>query len=182
MNETHRLGNVARADAVDKALEAKNEILRRYSETGVPAGAFVPRSMRQYRLWEDSALGLIRLGSPNTVNLKDSEIARRELIEEASRLVAKLRAANTKPPQQKRKPQSELYLRDQKEIKRLNKLVRGMAATIQQLKNEAEAAITGRDQMSIDYANLKREMDNLRRSIGKSSGLRLVESDNKEVR
>jgi hypothetical protein len=55
-----------------------------------------------------------------------------------------------------------------------------MASTIQQLNNELETAVTGRDQMSADFANLKREMDSLRRSIGKPAGIRLVESNKRK--
>jgi hypothetical protein len=176
MDKTTQLGNMARADIVDKALKAKNKVLREYSEAGVPDGAFVPRSMTQYRLWEDATIGLIRLGSPNSVNLKDSENTRADLIREASGLIVKLRATHKKQSSEKRKSPSNLYARDQEEIKRLNKLVRGMTSTIQQLKNELEVAVTGRDQMCADYANLKRELDVLRRSVGKSSGLRVISS------
>jgi hypothetical protein len=179
VNDVSSLGNEARAELVDQALEARNKILRSYSETGVPKGAYVPKSMTQYRLWEDSNLGIVRLGSPNSINLKDSAPARVKLIEAASLLVVKLRST-LKKPVPKRKSHAELHGQDQEEIARLRKLVSGMASTIHQLNNELEAAVTGRDQMSADFANLKREMDSLRRSIGKPAGIRLVESSKRK--
>jgi hypothetical protein len=179
VNDVSPLGNVARAELVDKALEARNKVLRSYSETGVPKGAYVPKSMTQYRLWEDSNLGIVRLGSPNSINLKDSPPARAKLIKAASVLVVNLRST-LKKPVPKRKSHSELYGRDQDEIARLRKLVSGMASTIQQLNNELETAVTARDQMSTDFANVKREMDSLRRSTGKPTGIRLVESSRRK--
>ncbi|MFM0045454.1 hypothetical protein [Paraburkholderia sediminicola] len=173
MTGESKLGNAARVNFVDSTLEAKNSVLRQYRETGVPEGAYVPRSMTQYRLWENESLGIVRLGSPNSINVKDSEPSRAKLIREASSLIVELRAAE-KRPSPKRKPHVELYDRDQAEIRRLNRLVRGMASTIQQLSNDLEMAISGRDQMSSDFANLKREMDRLRRSLNQPSGLRLV--------
>lgn len=173
MSDEPKLGNAARMNVVDNALEGRNRLLRQYSETGVPDGAYVPRSMTQYRLWEDGHLGIARLGSPNSVNVKDSEPSRVKLIREASSLIVKLRAAEQRPLP-RRKPHAQLHARDQAKIKRLEKLVRGMASSIQQLSSDLETAISGRDQMSSDYANLKREMDRLRKSISQSSGLRLV--------
>ncbi|MBJ9656112.1 hypothetical protein I5588_16290 [Burkholderia multivorans] len=179
MNDVSPLSNVTRAELVDKALEERNRILRSYAETGVPNGVYVPKSMTQYRLWEDSNLGIVRIGSPNSINVRCSSPARVKLIKEASVLVVKLRSS-LKKPAPKRKSHSELHGRDQNEIVRLRKLVSGMASTIQQLNSELETALTARDQMSTDFANLKREMDSLRRSIGKPTGIRLVESSRRK--
>lgn len=176
MSNKPKLNNAARMKVVDDALEIRNRLLRQYSETGTPDGAYIPRSMKQYRLWEDAELSIVRLGSPNSTNVKDSGPSRVKLIQEASSLIAKLVAAERRPAP-KRKPHTQLHARDQANIKRLEKLVRGMASTIHQLSNDLEIAISGRDQMSSDYANLKREMDRLRKTLNQPSGLRLVKKD-----
>src|SRR6185295_3180763 len=48
-------------------IETKLQILQRYFSEGVPEGAFVPRNMTEFRLWEDQALGVMKIGSPNTL-------------------------------------------------------------------------------------------------------------------
>jgi len=49
------------------SIETKLQILQRYFSEGVPEGAFVPRNMTEFRLWEDEALGVMKIGSPNTL-------------------------------------------------------------------------------------------------------------------
>jgi hypothetical protein len=176
-DDRQRLSNTARADMVDAVLEKKNSILREYRETGVPKAAFVPRSMKQYRLWEDVDMGLSPLGSPNSINIKDSKPERVELIKEASSLIVRLRSA-LPAPRKTRLSHEQLYKRDQAEIKRLKNLTRGMAAAIQQLKQELETTQTGYDQMVADYTNLRKEMGELRRSVVKQSRIRLVRNEN----
>ena len=173
-----KLGNSARSEIVDGILAKKNAQLAKYVESGVLPGVYCPASMTQYRLWSDDSLGIERLGSPNSINVKDSPPGRITLIEEAASLVLKLRCRKKSPPP-KRKPHAALHARDQTEIARLNKLVRGMTSTIHHLTDEVETTQAGYDQVVKDFTNLQREMNELRRAVGKRVGMRIVRDEEK---
>ena len=174
MSNHGKLGNRARALVVDEERARRNDVLKQYCEMGIPSGAFFPKSMTQYRLWEDEALRISRLGSPNSINIRDSSESRGELVKEASRLIVKL-CSSIKATPSKRITSAQRHDNDRREIARLMKLTRGMASVIQQLKNELETAVLGRDQMSRDYARLKRELDSSRRAAGKRGDIKLVD-------
>jgi chromosome segregation ATPase len=42
-------------------------VLQKYSKQGVPDGAFVPKSLEQFRLWKDDELRLHEIGSKSTL-------------------------------------------------------------------------------------------------------------------
>jgi hypothetical protein len=55
------------------SIETKLQLLQRYMSEGVPEGAFVPRNMTEFRLWEDEPLGVMKIGSPNTLEQKQNK-------------------------------------------------------------------------------------------------------------
>jgi len=48
-------------------INAKIAVLQRYSKKGVPNGAFVPKSLEQFRSWTDKQLDLAQIGSKSTL-------------------------------------------------------------------------------------------------------------------
>jgi hypothetical protein len=57
-----------RKDRSQAIIRKKIETLENWLADGVPSEAFVPRNMAEFRLWEDNALKLERIGSPNTID------------------------------------------------------------------------------------------------------------------
>src|SRR5436309_2108045 len=48
-------------------INAKTAILQQYAKKGTPSGAFVPRSLEQFRVWADEKLKLEIIGSNSTL-------------------------------------------------------------------------------------------------------------------
>lgn len=63
----NHISNSRKKDS-QKIIKNKLAVLESYVADGVPENAFVPKSEAQFRLWEDSQIGLEKIGSPNTLN------------------------------------------------------------------------------------------------------------------
>jgi hypothetical protein len=61
-------GNSRRLRGAQEKIRRKLFVLKGYLSNGVPRDAFVPKSMNEFRAWENKKLGLERIGSPNTVS------------------------------------------------------------------------------------------------------------------
>lgn len=70
-------------------IRRKLAVLQDYLANGIPTGSFVPKSINQFRQWEDDARGLQRIGSPNTMSAESSP-HNKHLIETVKRLLAEL--------------------------------------------------------------------------------------------
>lgn len=70
-------------------IRRKLAVLQDYVANGIPTGSFVPKSINQFRQWEDDARGLQRIGSPNTMSAESSP-HNKHLIETVKRLLAEL--------------------------------------------------------------------------------------------
>jgi len=67
-------------------LNIETKLLQRYFSEGVPEGAFVPRNMTEFRLWEDEPLGVMKIGSPNTLEQnKGLKLRAQELVVEIAK-------------------------------------------------------------------------------------------------
>lgn len=105
-NETRRL-------TARRIIEDKIQVLREFVETQPPSGTFIPKTIRQFREWEDANNNLKKIGSPGTLNLKQSP-HNRDLIEEVQDLLRKIKcsAANPRRKQATLSKQLEVMKRD----------------------------------------------------------------------
>lgn len=71
-------------------IKAKLNILKKYLLLGIPAKMYVPKSIAQFRNWEDESLGLLKIGSPNTLNLRSSP-KNADLIDELNGILGKVK-------------------------------------------------------------------------------------------
>src|SRR5260370_39776655 len=60
--------SVRRREQAQEIIKRKIAVLEGYIAIGLPEDSFVPKTLTQFRLWEDLAGGLARLGSPNTLD------------------------------------------------------------------------------------------------------------------
>ena len=68
------------------AIRAKIAVLERFVSGGIPENSFVPRSLAEFRRWEDSENELTKIGSPNTLDKSHN----RQLKLKAQELIAEL--------------------------------------------------------------------------------------------
>jgi hypothetical protein len=68
----------------------KIKVLEGYALKGVAPGKYFPRSVNEFRQWEDRDLGLEVIGSPNTMSAKSSP-HNASLIAEATELMRQLK-------------------------------------------------------------------------------------------
>lgn len=57
-----------RKKRVQQVIKAKIKNLQEWLAEGLPKGTFVPKNMKEFRSWEDAALNLEKIGSPNTMD------------------------------------------------------------------------------------------------------------------
>lgn len=56
---------LTRPASIAERVEQRLNIIRKWYEEGVPLGATLPRSLTAVRLWDDPALGIQKISSPN---------------------------------------------------------------------------------------------------------------------
>ena len=80
--------SLQRKERATGSIKKKIAILERYAIEGVPEGGFAPANLTEFRLWEDSAADVTKLGSPNTMDKPHNtglKLRVQELINEISK-------------------------------------------------------------------------------------------------
>ena len=67
------MNNTKRAGALRQQIQVRLEILERWRNEGVPEGYKVPNSLNKVRTWEDTSLGIQRIGSPSSFTTSHSK-------------------------------------------------------------------------------------------------------------
>lgn len=120
------------------AIKRKLELLRGYIDNPPSSSTYVPRSVRQFRDWTDISLGVVKIGSPGTLNRKQSP-HNRDLIDELDSVLRELALARSRPRQ--RLPPLEMQLKVVQESLRLQRtLNERLVSQVHEIRHALEMA------------------------------------------
>lgn len=159
------VGGIRKA-AAQRKIKAKIAVLERYARDGVPGGAYVPKYLADFRRWEDEALGLERLGSPNTLDAAHNVQLKKRALE----------LLETIAKNQKRKAGRTRIIDTQKaENKRLDMLVRGLTSQLHCTRHDLDQARQNERRWKKRAEELMVENGELLRTLATVTSLRPVE-------
>jgi hypothetical protein len=145
-------------------VNAKIGVLRNYAKKGVPDGAFVPKSLEQFRLWNDDELKLAQIGSKSTLYQPWNRELRVEILRLIKGLTSKGKTSN-------RRAALERLRAENAELKfTLKQLVGEMHETRQELQFERRES----ERKDHRIANLKDENGKLTAQLRQHAGLHSV--------
>lgn len=121
-----------------QAIQAKINTLRSFLASDPPAGVFVPKSIRQFRDWSDPVIGLQKIGSPGTLNLRQSP-HNCDLIEEINLLIAELARTRLKP-RKKASPLQDQLEKVRTELEQQRALTAGLVSQLHETRHTLKQA------------------------------------------
>lgn len=154
-----------RKDRSAQTIGRKIEVLEAYLSDGVPAGATVPKTMTNFRLWENPALGLAKIGSPNTMD----KLHNRGLKARAIELMKEI----SKRSRRKVSKAGEIE-RVRREIREKDRLLQDMINQYHTIKVERDLARQGERRWQNRAEEAQREIAELRKKLNLVVGLRPV--------
>jgi flagellar biosynthesis regulator FlaF len=161
--KTHISGH--RREIAQAKIKGKITVLERYVAKGAPEGAFIPKDLTSFRLWEDTPLGLEKIGSPNTLDKPYNETLKNQALE----LITQLR---------KNKKWSDnpagIINRLRKQVKRLSRLVRELASQLHSTRQDLDQARQSERRWKKRVEELNEENAELRRKLSTVISLRSV--------
>jgi chromosome segregation ATPase len=160
---SYPLSNKNRQRTARIEVEKKLAVLRRYVLEGITDGVFVPQSVAQFRRWEDDALDLNRIGSPNTLNSRSSP-HNQDIIDELSELLTTLKRLQKKP-KRVRPTVEESTWKSNYECRELKKLNASLASRVHELRDELESQKQRMQQEKTDLKILNAEVSTLRKRL-----------------
>jgi septal ring factor EnvC (AmiA/AmiB activator) len=122
------ISNKRRKESQEKIL-AKINILEAYLIKGIPENVYIPTSETSFRLWEDSALNLQKIGSPNTLNKRYNKQFKQRINE----LINELKKRKNRKEQR-----TNIVKTLQAEIKEKDRLISDLAGQWHSTKQELE--------------------------------------------
>ena len=142
-------------------INAKIAVLQEYLKKGAPSGAFVPRSLEQFRVWTDDRLTLSVIGSKSTLYQPWNREARIKILNLLKSLTLEKTSSN-------QKNKSERLRRENRELRFTLKQLAG-----EMHKTRQELLTTQRDSERKDQriADLKEENSKLTAKLTERSGL-----------
>jgi hypothetical protein len=163
---TKHIGGL-RKDAARQKIEGKIEVLERYASDieAIPEGAYVPKNLAGFRLWEDEDLGLEKIGSPNTIDVPHNAGLKKRALE----LIEKL--AKKKDRKERR---GKIVAALRAEIKSLGRLVRELTNQLHATRETLVRSQQSERRLQNRNDELARENGELRRQLRTVTGLRPV--------
>ena len=135
------------------AIEKKLTVLERILSRKVIGESFFPRSLEQFRVWEDAELGLVAIGSKSTLNTTENSRLKERASVLIERIKAKLEAENPcKSPVE--------ALRER--IRSLEEQLAALASDYHQSRDELLSERRRREQVERRVCNLTEELRSIR--------------------
>lgn len=163
MNNPHI--SSSRKTEAQKLIQDKITVLEKYLSEGIPENAFVPKNKTQFRLWQDSALNLEKIGSPNTLTKPHNK----PLTERIGFLLHELA---TRKNRKERKTQIVETLRA--EVKEKNQLISDLAGQWHATRKQLERTEMNEKRLQSRVEDLNTEVADLRRQLRTISPLRSI--------
>lgn len=166
--------NAQRNQDIRHTIQRKIDVLRSYLEDPPVTGTFVPKSVRQFRSWSDPRLDLKPIGSPGTLNRKQSP-HNADLIDQLHRVLEEL-ARQKKRPRKKPLPLGDKIKAVSHDLETQKKLVSRLTSQLQETRHAlktaescAASAIAAKERADKTVAELRKALSN-----AKKSGLHIV--------
>ncbi|MBB3219894.1 hypothetical protein [Pseudoduganella umbonata] len=124
--------NTQRREELRQKILRKLEILEGYNVDGIPDFFAVPKSITQFRLWDDPIANVHMISSPNSLDRKHSP-HNLELIERVISVIGKLQRHPAGRRKVSRSKKAENYATENTTLK---KALAKMGATLHELRND----------------------------------------------
>lgn len=154
-----------RKDDAQQKIKAKIKVLEGYLANGVPEGTYVPSDEASFRRWEDSLLGLEKIGSPNTMNKPYNQALKQRVGEILKELVNR---------SHRRERRAQVIERLRNDNKAKDRMIRGLAGQWHATKHELDRARQNERRLVNRVVELERETVELTRKLSSITGLRSI--------
>jgi septal ring factor EnvC (AmiA/AmiB activator) len=145
-----------RKEKVQASIEWKINILEGYLVNGVPTNAFVPKNMTQFRLWEDAAANVARIGSPNTMDAIHNSGLKLRIGELLKELISK------KNRRQSRSNEVSILRR---ELREMSRLIQDLTDQLHATRHECDRANQSERRLLNRVSELQRDNGDLARKL-----------------
>jgi outer membrane murein-binding lipoprotein Lpp len=147
--------------AARQKIDAKISVLKNYLENGTPHGAFVPKSLEQFRVWTDDGLNLQAIGSKSTLYQGWNRDVRQEIL-------SLMRSLTAQTGKTKRKDSTHRLRTENRELKFT---LKQLAGEVHKTRQELQAAQRENRRKDQRIADLKEEISELTARLKQHSGL-----------
>jgi hypothetical protein len=154
-----------RKKAALKKIKKKIKVLERYDvkpET-IPEGAFIPKDLAAFRLWEDQSLGLEKIGSPNTMDKPYNRGLKKQALELIERL-----AKNKK----RKEGRTQVIVKSRAQSKKYIRLTRELTGQLHATRQELDWARHSERRSEAKVKQGDEEIAELRQKLNVVRGLR----------
>jgi hypothetical protein len=152
-----------RKEKVQANIERKINILEGYLVHGVPVNAFVPKNMTQFRLWDDFATDVARIGSPNTLDATHNSGLKLRIGDLLKELISK------KNRRQSRSGEVSILRR---ELREMSGLLQDLTDQLHATRHECDRANHSERRLLNRVSELQRDNGDLARKLAAIAPLR----------